>query len=72
MHPLELKPVDESKSWYTKQWVGVNKLKEVMPMLSKEAGHELKYTNHSLRATTVTRMFSGGVPEKLTAEKTGH
>ena len=72
MRPLESLPVDESKPWYTKQQVGVNKLKEVMPMLSKEAGCKLRYTNHSLRATVVTRMFSGGVPEKLIAEKSGH
>ena len=48
MRPLESLPVDESKPWYTKQQVGVNKLKEVMPMLSKEAGCKLRYTNHSL------------------------
>ena len=48
MRPLESLPVDESKPWYTKQRVGVNKLKEVMPMLNKEAGCKLKYTNHSL------------------------
>ena len=72
MRSLEVLPVDDSKPWYTKQRVGVNKLKEVMSMLSKESGCELKYTNHSLRATAVTRMFSGGVPEKLIADKTGH
>ena len=71
MHPLELIPIDKSKPWYTKQRVGVNKLKEVMPMFSKEAGCELKYANHSLRATAVTRIFSRGVPEKLITEKTG-
>jgi len=72
MRPLETIPNDVSKPWYTKQRVGVNKLKEILPRLSLESKCEVKYTNHSLRATSATRMFTGGVPEKLVAEKTGH
>ena len=30
------------------------------------------HTNHSLRATSTTLMFKGGVPEKLIQERTGH
>ena len=30
------------------------------------------YTNHSLRATAVSRMYNSGVPEKIIAEKSGH
>jgi len=30
------------------------------------------YTNHSLRATAITRMFNGSIPEKVIAEKSGH
>ena len=72
MRPLESIPHDDSKSWYTNQRVGVNKLKTILPMLSSESDRGVKYTNHSLRATSTTRMFSKGVPEKLIAEKTGH
>jgi len=32
----------------------------------------MKHTNHSLRATSAIRMFSGGVHEKVITEKTGH
>ena len=32
----------------------------------------MSYTNHSLRATAMTRMFNQGVPEKVIAEKSGH
>ena len=33
---------------------------------------DVRYTNHSLRATAVTRMYAKGVPEKLIAETSGH
>ena len=72
MRPFEKPPVGMSKLWYTKQCVGVNKLKEMLPSLSVKSKCETKYTNHSLRATAATRMFAGSVPEKLVAEKTGH
>ena len=32
----------------------------------------MRYTNHSLCATAMTRMYKKGVPEKLIAEKSGH
>ena len=72
MRPLEKIPKECGKPWYTGQRVGINTLKSFLPQLSMEAGCDVKYTNHSLRATSTTRMFSGGVPEKLIAEKTGH
>ena len=52
--------------------VGVNTLKKILPDLSKEAGVGVHYTNHSLRATAITRMYEGGVPENLISEKSGH
>ena len=36
------------------------------------SGCGVHYTNHSLRATAITRMWNGGVPEKATAETSGH
>uniref|UniRef100_A0A1X7VUV0 Tyr recombinase domain-containing protein n=1 Tax=Amphimedon queenslandica TaxID=400682 RepID=A0A1X7VUV0_AMPQE len=30
------------------------------------------YTNHSLRATAVSRMYNSGVPEKIISDKSGH
>ena len=67
VRPLDKVPDEESKPWYTKQRVGQNKLKEMLPSLSVDSGCSVRYTNHSLRATAATRMFSTGVPEK-----TGH
>lgn len=37
-----------------------------------EAGFVGHYTNHSLRATTATRLFQHNCPEQLIAEQTGH
>ena len=35
----------------TRQRVGINTLKNVLPLLSKESGIGVRYTNHSLHAT---------------------
>ena len=40
--------------------------------IAAESGLGIHYTNHSLRATVVMRMYNTGVPEKLIAEKSGH
>ncbi len=58
--------------WYTDKPVGVNSLKTVVANLMKSAGIEGRYTNHSLRATTATRMYENGVDEQLIKEVTGH
>ena len=63
---------EQAGSTFTRQGVGVNMLKTVLPLLSKESGIEVRYTNHSLRATAITRMFNSGVEEKIIAETSGH
>ena len=72
MRPVDKRPVTKSGSWYTKQRVGVNNLKKILPSISAVSMCSTNYTNHSLRATFVTRMFAASVPEKLIAEKSGH
>ena len=54
------------------QQVGVNTLKSMLPELSRKSGNGMHYTNHSLRATSITRMFNNGLPEKVLAETSGH
>ena len=44
----------------------------MMTKVSELAGLSVKYTNHSLRATSASRMFVSGVPEKIVAEVIGH
>ena len=40
--------------------------------MCSEAGIEGFHTNHSLRATNATRLFSAGADEQLIMERTGH
>ena len=63
---------DPMKPSYGKQRLGVNSLKKLIPELSAKAGIDVHYTNHSLRATVITRMFNAGIPEKIIAENSGH
>ena len=69
---LETFPSDPSKSDFKKQRVGVNILKNMLPELARRSGVGVHYTNHSLRATSITRMFNNGIPEKVIAEISGH
>ena len=65
---IEAAPTDPGKPLYTP--MGVNTLKMMMPRVSELARLHNCYTNHSLRATAATRMFSSGIPEKVIAEFT--
>lgn len=40
--------------------------------LADAVGLDGKFTNHSLRATSATRMYTTGIPEKLIKEVTSH
>ena len=44
----------------------------MLPSLSKESGIRVHYTNHSVRATAITRMFNSRVEKKIIAEISGH
>ena len=72
MQGLDTFPSDSSRSAFKKQRVGVNTLKNMLPELSRRSGVGVHYTNHSLRATSITRMFNNGIPEKVIAETSGH
>lgn len=72
MRPLDKIPDSPTKPWYTKQRVGYNTLKGFISKLFTTSGLKGVYTNHSLRATSITRMFKADVPEKIIAEKSGH
>ena len=71
MRPLD-KISNLKQPWYTKQRVGYNTLKGFIPKLFATSGLKGFYTNHSLRATSITRMFKADVPEKIIAEKSGY
>ena len=65
MQVLDSFPSDPCKSCVRKQRIGVNSLKNMLPELSRKCGVGVRYTNHSLRATAITRMFNSGLPEKV-------
>ena len=72
MQPMPKVPSDPARRWFKNTPVGVNPLKCMMIKISELAGLPVKYTNHSLKATSASRMFVSGVPEKIVAEMTGH
>ena len=69
-----LKPLKKPKQdcWFTAVPLGHNTLNNMMKTMCKAAGITGHKTNHSLRATTATRLFHAGVDEQLIMEHTGH
>ena len=65
-------PSDPNKPSFVNQRVEINGLRNILPELSQQSECGVGYTNHSLRATAITRMFNSGVPEKLITENSGH
>ena len=58
--------------WYSCNSMGHNTLASTVPGILKEAGIAGYFTNHSLRATSATRLFDAGVDEQLIMAHTGH
>lgn len=58
--------------WFSCVPVGRNKLASVVSTMCKLAGIGGYKTNHSLRATAATWLYSSGVDEQLVMERTGH
>ena len=71
---LYLQPLKKPSSscWYSREPLGHNKLSNVVAQMCRTAGLEGFRTNHSLRATSATRLFSAGTDEQLIMERTGH
>ena len=58
--------------WYTNAPLGVNTLGSKMKTIAKKAGCSQMYTNHSLRATTVTVLDEAGFASRDIMAVTGH
>lgn len=69
-----LTPLKKPKEdcWYSISPVGKNKLAKAVSTMCKTCGIQGFKTNHSLRATAATRLYSSGVDEQLVMERTGH
>ena len=71
LKPLGKVPVNMDAPWFEATAVGKNTLVKYFKLMCEDAGIESK-TNHSLRATGATAMFSAEVPEKMIKGVTGH
>ena len=69
LQPLS-KPMEDC--WFVAKPVGQNTLENMVRDMCKAAGIAGYKTNHSLRATTATRLFQAGVDKQLIMECTGH
>ena len=60
------------KYWFSKKPIGHNRLEGTVARMCLQAGIVGFHTNHSLRATTATRLYQAGIDEQLVMEQTGH
>ena len=75
LNAFYLKPLQKFKGksvWYSTVPLGHNKLNSMVKIIMSEAGVEGYYTNHSLRATAVSRLLQNDVDDKLIKGVTGH
>ena len=73
-HAFYHKPLQNptASCWFSNKPLGHHTLTTTIAHLCKEAGITGFKTNHSLRATTATRLYQLGVDEQLVMERTGH
>ncbi|KAK6178295.1 hypothetical protein SNE40_013098 [Patella caerulea] len=71
LQPKSLKNV-ECKVWFTSQSIGINTLQKMMPRMAQIAGLNGRFTNHSVRATSISRLSDAGVPTTIIAQHSGH
>ena len=69
--PLE-KATKDDPIWYCSAPIGHNKLSKMVPEMCTLANLPGNHTNHSLRATGATALYTAGVPEKIIQDRTGH
>ena len=62
----------EAEKWYTIRPMGVNSLSGLMINISTRLGLSQRYTNHSIRATTVTQLSRAGFQARQIMRVTGH
>ena len=58
--------------WYSNVFIGHNKLSEIILYLMRDAGIPGYFTNHSLRAITITRMYDAQLDDTSIMQCTGH
>jgi hypothetical protein len=64
--------LDSDDSWYERKPLGKNTIGDLMATLSKEAGLSATYTNHCVRATTITVLNDAGFKDRAIVSVSGH
>ncbi|CAC5384014.1 unnamed protein product [Mytilus coruscus] len=59
-------------TWYRKAPIGKNSLAVMMPEISERAKLSRRYTNHSIRATSITAMDEAGIEARHIMRASGH
>ena len=60
------------KTWYCDQPYGNHKISATIKEMCSKAGLDGKFTNHSLRASSASRMYVNDIPEQVIKEITDH
>ena len=60
------------KLWFEAKPIGWNMLETRFKQMCKDAGLTGNFSNHSARATSITRLYDAGVPEKSIMKRSGH
>lgn len=58
--------------WFERSPIGHNLLQSRFKEMCKQAGLVGNFTNHSIRATAITRMYDSGLAEKMIMKRSGH
>ncbi|KAJ8026414.1 Zinc finger MYM-type protein 2 [Holothuria leucospilota] len=64
--------LESDEVWYTNTPIGVNTLGNMMVKISEKAKLSQKYTNHSIRATTITALSNAGIETRVIMAMSGH
>ena len=68
-----LKKFEKSAYWYSSSPLGHNTLDKKLKLIFDRAKiSSARKSNHSLRATSISRLYQAEVPEKLIMERSGH
>lgn len=70
--PRKPENIKNDSFWYTTRPVGEKTIASFMSSLSQEANLSKRYTNHCVRATTVTKLSHAGVTNRAIARITKH
>ena len=66
------KHYSKGEIWYTRDVIGKNTLVNIMTVISSKAGLSQVYTNHCVRASTVTTLYQAGVDTQRICSITKH